>query len=109
MVSKRIERAKWVREKSLRKAAAQRQVKHPVEKHPEPSGTPDLRELAAKRDRNWETLKGQESNLQRIIEHAPQTMQDVDFVMKVMIVALSEIVVRRTIESEVDKVVSASL
>lgn len=66
-----------------------------------------LKQICEMRDRNWEALKGQEAHISRIIENAPQTQEDVEFVMKILVVALSEVMVRAQIELQVNKVLDS--
>lgn len=66
-------------------------------------GPKTLKELCAARDKNWNALKGKQHHLQRIIENSPQTQEEVEFVMAVMVCAHTELVARELIEREVDK------
>lgn len=67
------------------------------------NGPKTLKELCASRDKNWDAFKGQQQHLQRIIENSPQTEEEVEFVMAIMVCAHTELVARELIEREVDK------
>lgn len=66
-------------------------------------GPKTLKELCAARDMNWNALKGKQHHLQRIILKSPQTQEEIEFVMAVMVCAHTELVAREMIEREVDK------
>jgi hypothetical protein len=62
-----------------------------------------LKEVCRSRDANWNAFRGQQANLERLIQSSPKSKEDVEFILAVMVCAHTELVAREMIEAEVEK------